>query len=133
MKRVITSDQAASPRGAYSQGWRAGDFIFVSGQVPRDPSTGDVLQGPIKKLVVRTLMNIEAILKTEGASLNDVVKFTVIVKNMEFMSDLNAGFLETLKNPLPARTTFQGDLQGVPIEIDAIAYLDPKQRSNKKI
>lgn len=127
MKRVIKSDQAALPRGAYSQGWRAGDFIFVSGQVPRNPSTGLIVQGSIKQLVIQTLKNIEAVLIAEGASLSDVVKFTVIVQNKEDIPELNEGFCEVLKEPFPARATFQGGLSGVPVEIDTIAYLDPKR------
>ena len=130
IKHVIKSTQAASPRGTYSQGMRVGDFVFVSGQVPRDPSTGEVVKGPMKQLVIRTLMNIEAILKNEGANLNDVVKFTVIIQNMENISELNEGFREILEEPFPARTTFQGGLLGVPVEIDAVAYLDPNREGN---
>jgi 2-iminobutanoate/2-iminopropanoate deaminase len=123
MKRVIKSENAASPRGAYSQGWRAGDFVYVSGQVPRDPNSGEVMHGPFKDLVVRTLRNVEAVLLTEGRTLDDVIKFTVILQDLSNTAALNEVFREFLKEPLPARTIFRGDLMGVPIEIDAIAYL----------
>jgi 2-iminobutanoate/2-iminopropanoate deaminase len=131
MKRAIQSSSAASPRGAYSQGWRVGDFIFVSGQVPRDPATGEVIQGPVRDLVVRTLKNIEAVLLDEGATLKDVIKFTVIVQDMADFPELNQGFRAILDEPLPSRTTFQGGLLGVPVEIDAIAYLDPSEESHR--
>jgi 2-iminobutanoate/2-iminopropanoate deaminase len=125
MKYAIVTENAASPRGAYSQGWRAGDFVFVSGQVPRDPATGEIISGSVKELVIRTLKNVAAVLAAEGATLADVVKFTVILQDLSSMQELNEAFLTALSEPLPARTTFQGGLMGVPVEIDAIAYLNP--------
>lgn len=123
MKRVIETAGAATPRGAYAQGWRAGDFVFVSGQVPRDPATGAVLSGPFIELAVQTLRNVEAVLAAEGATLRDVVKFTVILRDLADSEGLNAAFRSVLDEPLPARTTFGGALRDVPVEIDAIAYV----------
>lgn len=125
MKRVLLNAQAAPPRGAYSQGWRAGDFVFVSGQVPVDPASGHPVQGPFRQQVIQTLRNIEAVLAAEGATLKDVVKFTVIVQDLGTFDELNAGFRELMSDPLPARTTFKGDLRGVSLEIDAIAFIGP--------
>jgi 2-iminobutanoate/2-iminopropanoate deaminase len=123
MKRIIETSLAATPRGAYAQGWRAGDFVFVSGQVPRDPLTGAVLNGPFTELAIQTLRNIEAVLAAEGATLRDVVKFTVILQDLADNDALNQAFHDVLSEPLPARTTFGGVLRDVPVEIDAIAYL----------
>lgn len=124
-KRVIRLESAPAPRGAYSQGWRAGDYIFVSGQVPRDPQTGEVIEGPFRDQVVRALRNVALVLEAEGASLNDVIKFTVIVQDLDNFGALNEAFRSLMDEPLPARTTFQGGLMAVPVEIDAIAYIDP--------
>lgn len=123
MKHAIVAEDAATPRGAYAQGWRAGDFVYVSGQVPRDPSTGDVINGPFRELALRTLRNVEAVLAAEGATLRDVIKFTVILQDLADVPALNEAFRALLTEPLPARTTFQGGLLGVPVEIDAVAYL----------
>lgn len=123
MKQVIAEPSAPTPRGAYSQGWRAGDLLFVSGQVPIDPATGEIVPGPFRNQALRTLKNIEAVLKAQNATLADVVKFTVIVTNLDDTAELNAAFRELMSDPLPARTTFRGDLRGVPLEIDAIAYI----------
>ena len=122
MNRPIKEPKAPEPRGAYSQGWRAGDFIYVSGQVPRDPQTGEVVEGAFRELVVRTLLNVELILNAEGATLADVIKYTVILQEISNIAELNEGFRAVLEEPFPARTTFQGGLMGVPMEIEAIAY-----------
>lgn len=125
MNRPIKAPKAPDPRGAYAQGWRAGDFIYVSGQVPRDPETGEVVEGTFRELVVRTLLNVELILNAEGATLADVIKFTVILQDVNNIAELNEGFRTVLEEPFPARTTFQGGLMGVPVEIEAIAYVAP--------
>ena len=126
MKRVIYSEEAATPRGAYSPGWRAGDFVFVSGQVPRDPSTGEIVGGSFREQVIRTLKNVAAVLAAEGADLEDVVKFTVIVQDLGDFAEVNEAFRALVPEPLPARTTWQAGLMGVPVEIDAVAYLGPE-------
>jgi 2-iminobutanoate/2-iminopropanoate deaminase len=126
MKYVIDAQHAPKPRGAYSSGWRAGDFIFVAGQVPRDPATGDVMDGTMCDLTIQTLKNIESVLQADGATLKDVVKFTVILDDLANAAEMNKGFRTLMQDPLPARSTFQGGLSGVPIEIETVAY-KPKE------
>ena len=76
-KYAIQSKRGAPPQGAYSQGWRAGDFIFVTGTGPIDPSTGNLVGDTIEQQTARTIDNLSAILEADGASLREVVKVTV--------------------------------------------------------
>jgi 2-iminobutanoate/2-iminopropanoate deaminase len=75
-KTEIRTDQGAAPSGAYSQGSKVGDFIFVSGQGPLDPATGEVVGATIEEQTARTLQNIKAILEAGGATMADVVRVT---------------------------------------------------------
>ena len=76
-KYVIQSKRGAPPQGAYSQGWRAGDFVFVTGTGPVDPVTGKLSGDTIEQQTEQTIDNLAAILEADGVSLSDVVKMTV--------------------------------------------------------
>jgi 2-iminobutanoate/2-iminopropanoate deaminase len=76
-KYEIQSKRGAPPGGAYSQGWRAGDFIFVTGTGPFDPSSGKLVGKTIEEQTEQTIANVSAILEADGASLGDMVKVTV--------------------------------------------------------
>lgn len=124
-KHVIQTDTGAPPRGAYSQGWRAGDFIFVTGSGPIGPD-GTVKGETIEEQTEVTIDNIEAILKSEGATLDDVVKVSVHLLDTSFFSQYNAVYARRFRKPYPARTTVGSDLRvvhGMMIEMDAIAYV----------
>lgn len=124
-KHVIQTETGAPPRGAYSQGWRAGDFIFVTGSGPIAPD-GSVKGDTIEEQADLTIDNIETILQSEGATLNDVVKVTVHLMETTLFPRYNAVYARRFRKPYPVRTTVGSDLRVVPgmmIEMDAIAYV----------
>lgn len=130
-KYVIQSERGAPPQGAYSQGWRAGDFIFVTGTGPIDPITGKLVGSEIEQQTEQTIDNITAILAAGGASLADVVKVNVHLSDTGLFSRYNAAYAKRFSKPFPVRTTVGSDLGHTPgmlIEIDCIAYLPEKQR-----
>ncbi|MFX0168639.1 MAG: RidA family protein [Candidatus Hodarchaeota archaeon] len=121
--RIFTED-APLPVGPYSQAIRAGDFLFVAGQVPVDPTTGDFVLGSITNQTQRVMDNIKLILEAAGASLNDVVRTTIYLTNMQDFNDVNEAYGNYFDLVPPARSTIGvADLpKGVAIEIDVIAY-----------
>jgi 2-iminobutanoate/2-iminopropanoate deaminase len=124
-KYAIQSKRGAPPRGAYSQGWRAGDFIFVTGTGPIDPSTGNLVGNTIEQQTRQTIDNISAILEADGASLLDVVKVTVHLSDTSHFARYNSVYAQRFSQPYPVRTTVGSDLGHTPgmlIEIDCIAY-----------
>ena len=125
MKRVIETDKAPAAIGPYSQGYRAGDFLFVSGQGPVDPQTGKVQGDTIKEQTRRTFENIKAILQTDGASLRDVVKVTVLLTDLANFKPMNEVYKTFFSEPFPARICYgaQLPLHSMLVEIDAIAYV----------
>ena len=139
-KYVIQSKRGAPPRGAYSQGWRAGDFIFVTGTGPLDPSTGNLVGDTIERQTAQTIDNLSAIIEADGTSLRDVVKVTVHLSDTSLFARYNLVYAERFSQPYPVRTTVGSDLGHTPgmlIEIDCIAYKaaktgKTKPRSSKK-
>jgi 2-iminobutanoate/2-iminopropanoate deaminase len=136
-KYEIQSKRGAPPAGAYSQGWRAGDFIFVTGTGPFDPSTGKLVGNAIEEQTEQTIANISAILEADGATLGDVVKVTVHLSDTSLFARYNAVYALRFSKPYPVRTTVGSDLGHAPgmlIEIDCIAYMagKSKPRPSKK-
>jgi len=123
-KQVIRTEKAPLPVGPYSQAVKAGDFLFISGQVPIDPKTGKVVIGDITIQTKQTLENIKAILGTAGLSLKDIVKVTVFLKDVKDFKRMNETYGTYFKEDPPARTTVQAQLamEELLIEIDAVAY-----------
>lgn len=123
MKEAVFTERAPRPIGPYSQAIIAGDLIFVSGQIPIDPSTGRIVSDDFKEQVRRALENVKAILEAGGSSLDDVVKVTVYLKDPSRFQDFNQIYSEYFKGSFPARTTvFVNDLPaGAQIEVDVIA------------
>src|SRR5579862_7822990 len=134
-KHVIQSDQAAPPQGAYSQGWRAGDSIFVTGTGPIDPVTGKLVGEDIERQTEQTIDNIAAILSADGASLADVVKVTVHLSDTSLFARYNAVYAKRFAKPYPVRTTVGSDLghsPGMLVEIDCIAYKEMPRAKERK-
>src|SRR5205814_125187 len=134
-KYVIQSKRGAPPRGAYSQGWRAGDFIFVTGTGPIDPSTGKIVGDNIEQQTEQTIDNLAAILEADGASLADVVKVAVHLGDTSLFARYNAVYARRFAQPYPVRTTVGSDLGHAPgmlIEIDCIAYAPAKSANRRK-
>lgn len=124
-KYVIQSKRGEPPQGAYSQGWRAGDFIFVPGTGPADPATGEIVGDTIEQQTEKTIDNIAAILEAGGASLSDVVKVTAHLSDPSLFSRYNVVYGRRFSRPYPVRTTVGSNLgasPGMMIEIDCIAY-----------
>jgi len=133
-KHVIRSEAGAPPLGAYSQGWRAGDFIFVTGTGPIGPN-GTVTGTTIEEQTEVTIDNIEAILRAEGAGLDDVIRATVHLADTSLFPRYNAVYARRFKQPYPARTTVGSDLRQVPgmmIEIEAVAYVGDRRSTPRR-
>ena len=133
-KYEIQSKRGAPPQGAYSQGWRAGDFIFVTGTGPIDPVTGKLAGDSIEQQTELTIDNISAILEADGASLSDVVKATVHLSDTSLFARYNAVYARRFSKPYPVRTTVGSDLghsPGMLIEIDCIAYTATKKKKSR--
>lgn len=122
-KQQITTQSGAAPIGAYSQGIRAGDFIFVSGQGPLDPETGQVVGETIEEQTTRVLENIKAILEAGGATMAEVVKVSAHLSDLSMFERYNKIYATYFPDPKPARITVGSQLLGILVEIDAIAYV----------
>ena len=122
-KVQISTTSGASPVGAYSQGLRVGDFIFVSGQGPLDPATGEIVGTTIEEQTVRVLENIKAILAAGGATMADVVKVSAHLSDLDLFQRYNKIYASYFPDPKPTRTTVGSQLLGILVEIDAIAYV----------
>jgi len=125
-KQQISTKTGASPVGAYSQGLRVGDFIFVSGQGPVDPATGQIVGETIEEQTARVLENIKAILEAGGASMADVVKVSAHLSDLAHFQRYNKVYATFFPDPKPTRTTVGSQLPGILVEIDAIAYVGEK-------
>ena len=114
--KELTTDDAPKSIGPYSQGVVSGDRIYVSGQGPVDPESGDVISGSPGEQTRRTLRNVEAILQADGALLNDVVKTTVFVSDMRYYDEVNEKYKIMMSNPYPARSAVE--VVRLPVDID---------------
>jgi len=124
VKEVIYTDKAPKPIGPYSQAIKVGSWLFLSGQIPIDPRSGDIVEGDIEVQTRRVLENIKAILENAGFTLGDIVKVTVYLVDLNDFPRFNKVYSEYFKDKPPARTTVQVAAlpRSVRIEIDAIAY-----------
>src|SRR4051794_14430671 len=120
----ISPPGIAAPRGPYSPAVRAGDFIFVSGQVAVDPATQQLVTGDISVETRQVLNNIKALLEGCGAGLADVVKCGVFLAKAEDFAAMNAVYAEFFGDAKPARATVVTGfaVPGIHVEIEAIAY-----------
>jgi len=121
----VSSDDAPKAMGAYSPAIRAGNLLFVSGQIPIEPKSGTLLTGDITEQTEQVMRNITALLKAAGADFNNVVRTTVFLADMNDFNGMNAVYSKHIVDPPPARATVQvGRLpRDVKIEIDVIAVL----------
>jgi 2-iminobutanoate/2-iminopropanoate deaminase len=123
MLQVVATDRAPQAIGPYSQGIKFNGMIFVSGQIPLDPTSMQLVTGTIEEQTRRVLMNVSAILQEAGSGLDKVIKTTVYMKDMNEFEKMNAIYGEFFSNNKPARATVQVARlpKDVSIEIDAIA------------
>lgn len=125
MRTPVSTPQAPAAIGPYSQAIRAGEFLFVSGQIPLNPSTGELVGGSIADQTHRVFANLGAILAASGASFDHVVKTTVYLADMSEFAAMNDVYASYFGAPAPARATIQAARlpRDVRVEIDLIAYL----------
>lgn len=125
MKQVIHTDSAPAAIGPYSQAIQIGDFLFVSGQVPIDPSTGAMVEGDIKAQAQQSLNNLKAILNAAGTNMGAVVKTTVFLADMNDFAAMNEVYAQFFQEPFPARSAVQVARlpKDAKVEIEAIAQL----------
>jgi 2-iminobutanoate/2-iminopropanoate deaminase len=124
-KDIIISDKLPAPKGPYSPAVRANGFVFVSGQGPIDPKTGEVFRGDIKEQTRLVLENVHAILSAAGSSMHKVVKTNVYLVDITDFAAMNEVYATFFADEAPARTTIQAaklPLEiGVEIDVMALA------------
>jgi len=124
-REAIHSDGAPDAIGPYSQAVRDGKLLFVSGQIPLDPSTGEPIDGDITAQTHRVMKNLEAILRAAGAGFDQVMRTTIYVTDLSHFATVNTAYGTYFTDPAPARATVQVAAlpKDVQVEIDAIAVL----------
>ena len=124
MEEIVT-DEAPGAIGPYSQGIRDGDTVYVSGQGPANPATREVEVEDIKDQTAQTLENVDAVLRAAGGSIDDVVKATVFVTDMDNYEAVNEVYAEYMSDPFPARSAVEvSDLPiDIGVEIEVIASI----------
>lgn len=123
-KTEIRTDGAPTPGGSYSQGIRAGGFVFTAGQVGINPATGKLAGDTIEEQTAQVLDNLTAVLTSAGATLADVVKVTAFLADMSLFQRYDAVYKDRFPEPRPARSTVGAKLVGeFLVEIEAVAVL----------
>ena len=125
MKEIISTDKAPAAIGPYSQGVRAGGFLFLSGQIPLDPKTMTVVAGDVAAQTEQALVNMKAVLESQGLDFSDVVKTTVFIKDMNDFGRINEIYAKFFTKDAPARSCVEVARlpKDVLVEIEAIALL----------
>ncbi len=123
-KEIVATEEAPKAIGPYSQAVRVGPFVFLSGQIPLDPNTGEVFTGDIAEQTRRVMENLSAVLRAAGASLSEVVRSTIYLTNLADFSKVNEIYGSYFPTEPPARATVQVAAlpRGASIEIDMIAH-----------
>ena len=123
MKKVILSKDAPAAIGPYSQAIEAGGMIFVSGQLPACPVTGNLVEGGVKEQTEQSFRNLKAVLKEAGCTLDNVVKTTVFLADMDLFAGMNEVYAAQFSGAFPARSAFAVKTlpKGALVEIEAIA------------
>ncbi|MDX6385267.1 MAG: 2-iminobutanoate/2-iminopropanoate deaminase [Blastocatellia bacterium] len=126
MKDIITTDRAPQAIGPYSQAVRAGDLIFASGQIPIDPATGEFVAGGVAEQTEQVLRNLSAVMDAAGVGMNQVVKTTVFLADMNDFVAMNEVYGRYFGEAPPARATVQAARlpRDARVEIEAIAVVN---------
>ncbi len=125
-KEIISTENAPQAIGPYSQAVKAGNLMFISGQIPLNPSTGDLISGSIEDEANQVLNNLKNICEAAGHSLEDVVKITIFLTDLSNFAIVNEVMKQHFEEPYPARATVEvsGLPLGVNVEIEAIVSTD---------
>lgn len=126
MREVVSSPDAPAAIGPYSAGVRAGNLLFLSGSIPLDPATGQIVPGDVSAQATRVMENIKALLAAAGAEFRHVVKTTVFLADMDEFAAMNEVYATYFTAPFPARSTVQVARlpRDVRLEIEVVAVLD---------
>lgn len=121
--KAISTSKAPAAIGPYSQAIHAGTLVFVSGQLPVDPATGEFAEGGIKELTRQSLTNMKHILESEGLTMGHVVKTTVFLADMADFAEMNEVYAEFFAQPYPARSAVAVKTlpKGARVEVECIA------------
>ena len=121
--KCVNTNQAPAAIGPYSQAIDAGNMVFVSGQLPIDPATGNFVEGGIKGQTHQSLTNVQVILEAAGLTMGNVVKTTVFMADMNDFSDMNTVYAEFFSEPYPARSAVAVKTlpKGALVEIEVVA------------
>ncbi len=124
MKKVISTDKAPAAIGPYSQAIKAGDFVYASGQIPIDPSSGAIVAGDIKAQAEQSLKNLKSVLEAAGCAMYDVIKTTVFITDMANFAAVNEIYAKYFDKDCPARSCVA--VKELPkaalVEIEAVAF-----------
>lgn len=125
MKQIIQTNQAPAPIGPYNQAVRAGQFLFISGQIALNPDTQELVQGSIEAETEQVMKNLQAILKEAGAGFDHVAKTSIFLSDMSLFSTVNEIYGRYFSSQFPARETVavKGLPRQVNVEISMIAYI----------
>ena len=126
MKQPIHTDAAPSAIGPYSQAVRAGNTVYVSGQIPLDPATGEVVAGDFADRAHRVFANLKAIAEAAGTDLDHAVKVTIFLTDLGQFAAVNAVMEQFFRQPFPARAAVQVSAlpKGVDVEADAVLVIE---------
>jgi 2-iminobutanoate/2-iminopropanoate deaminase len=120
---VLLGGNVPPPAGAYSPAVKAGGFVFISGQIPRDPASGELVGDDIESQTRQVIGNVKRALEAAGASLSDVVSMVVYLADVDDWGKFNTVYKELMTPPYPTRTAVGANLRGIMIEISAVAYV----------
>jgi len=125
-RHAIATDRAPAAIGPYSQAMRSGSFVFLSGQIPLDPATGQLVEGDISVQTRRVFDNLRAVCEAAGGSFAQVVRVCIYLTDMADFAAVNAVMAEAFVQPYPARSTIEvrGLPRGARVEVDAILAVD---------
>ena len=123
--QLIHSNEAPNAIGPYSQAVRVGDTVYLSGQIPLDPQTMELVEGDIGARARRVFDNLTAVMQEAGGSLSDIVKLTIYLVDLEQFGQVNEVMAEYFDAPFPSRATVAVAAlpKGAPIEVEAVAHL----------
>lgn len=124
-REIIHSDNAPKAIGPYSVGVRAGQLVFTAGQIGIDPATGEIVSGGIEAETQQVMQNLQNILKSAGSSLDQAIKTTVFLRDINDFSEMNGVYGQYFQSAPPARSTIQvaGLPKGAAVEIEVVAWV----------
>ncbi|WP_344805894.1 RidA family protein [Allohahella marinimesophila] len=124
-KSIIHTDDAPSAIGTYSQAVKAGNTMYLSGQIPLDPKTMEVVSGDFKAMTTQVFENLQAVCRAAGGELSDIVKLNIYLTDLSNFAQLNEVMATYFRDPYPARAAIGVSQlpKGVPVEMDAVMVI----------